>query len=254
MQRPSKPRHFFVGGAIGSALIGIVLLSGCKSQPPVDPELMRYQQQVNDLESELQDTRRELSSAQNDLSASNRRLEFAETRLGVRPFRPSVLRPGQRGWVFDAGRTTLLRRPGDRGQKVDLGRYAQHFRGYVVAYWATWCKPCTTPEEIRHLSHLQRGLEAGGSALFGVAIDGLKTVKQHARADDWYYPIWHHKDAHIEWLPKAFIDRAGLGLPLFLVVDRRGQILFWHNRPLDAQSIEELTTAALTARGRPQFR
>ncbi len=90
--------------------------------------------------------------------------------------------------------------------------------------------------------------------LFGVAIDGLRKVKRHRRAEEWYYPIWHHKDAHIEWLPKAFIDRAGLGLPLFLVVDRTGRIRYWHNRPLDRRSMDELTTAALTARGRPSFR
>ncbi len=93
-----------------------------------------------------------------------------------------------------------------------------------------------------HLETLQADLERAGSALFGVAIDGLRTVKRHSRAAQWHYPIWQRKDGHIEWLPKGFIDRAGLGLPLFLVVNRSGQILFWHNAPLDRQTMAELVT------------
>ena len=253
MLRPSD-----LGLARALALVGLVALAGalngCKAQSRPDPELLRYQSQVSELESELRDTRRELSTANDRLQNSKHRLQFAETRLGLRPFRARVLRDGSPHWQLNAREVTLLRRPGDRGQRVDLGRYARHFGGYVVAYWATWCKPCTTPEEIRNLEALQKELEAGGSALFGVAIDGLRKVQRHARANDWYYPIWQHKDAHIEWLPKAFIDKAGLGLPLFLVVDRVGRIRYWHNRPLDHDSIDELVTAALTARGRPSMR
>jgi len=101
---------------------------------------------------------------------------------------------------------------------------------------------------------LQADLDRAGSALFGVAIDGLRTVKRHRRADQWYYPIWHRKDGHIDWVSKAFIDRAGLGLPLFLVVSRSGQILYWHNKPLNRQVMAELVTAASAARGRPSMR
>jgi hypothetical protein len=78
-----------------------------------------------------------------------------------------------------------------------------------------------------------------------VAIDGLKKIRNHPRADEWHYPIWHRDDAHIEWLPKAFIDRVGLGLPLFLVISGDGELLYWRTKPLDAESHEELLTAAV---------
>ncbi len=193
----------------------------------------------------IEDLRDRLQAADTERRGLFGALTLAEQRLGLRPFNPRTIRRIDGVMRFEPGKCTVLRRPGDRGRKVDLERVASRFPAYVVAYWATWCKPCTTPEEIAALQRLKDDLEQMGSTLFGVAIDGLKKVRNHRRADEWHYPIWHRDDAHIEWLPKAFIDRVGLGLPLFLVVSRDGRLLYWRTKPLDADAHEELLTAAV---------
>lgn len=123
---------------------------------------------------------------------------------------------------------------------------------YVVSLWATWCKPCTTPEELAWVRALQGALEAEGLALVNLAVDELSKVQGDARAAQWVYPVWQLKDGHIEILPEAFIKKSGLGLPLFLVVDGAGRPRFWRNVKLDEAGVVALLSLArgLTSAGR----
>jgi len=197
---------------------------------------------------EIHDLKRRLDAANEERRGLVAALSVAEQRLGTRPFQPRTLHRVAGELRFEPGRCTVVRRPGERGKRTRFGRFASQFPAYVVAYWATWCKPCTTRRELTALRRLEGDLERMGGALFGVAIDGLEKVRSHRRADEWHYPIWQREDAHIEWLPKAFIDRVGLGLPLFLVVSREGRILYWRTKPLDEAAHEELLTATMRAR------
>jgi thiol-disulfide isomerase/thioredoxin len=114
----------------------------------------------------------------------------------------------------------------------------------VISFWATWCKPCTTPEELVLIGQLQRELGAASVGFLNLAVDDLSKVRGDARAPGWVYPVWQADDAHIELLPEAFIRKSGLGLPLFLVVDGRGVPRFWRNRNLDLAGVEELVALA----------
>ncbi len=229
------------------AILALVMLPACsgfarkKAKEGPDPRdriIAEQREQISNLEDRL-------AAADDERRGLFARLDVAQQRVGLKPFNPRNLRRIPGGMRFEPGRCTVLRRPGDRGKKADFNRLASQFPRYVVAYWATWCKPCTSRKELAALRRLEGDLERLGSALFGVAIDDLKKVRRHRRADEWHYPIFQRDDAHIEWLPKAFIDRAGLGLPLFLVVSADGRLLYWRNKPLDREAHEELLTAAV---------
>ena len=87
-------------------------------------------------------------------------------------------------------------------------------------------------------------LDAVSTEAQGLRAD-LQTLQGDARLPDFFYPIWQSKDAHIQWLPKAFIDKVGLGLPLFVVVSGDGQMRYWHASALNPKAHRELVTAAV---------
>jgi len=49
-------------------------------------------------------------------------------------------------------------------------------------------------------------------------------------------------------LPREFVRTHGLNLPLFVIINDQGELLYFHNRKLDDQSAAELVTAALASR------
>ncbi len=229
-------------------LVAVLLVLACGKAParpevpdPRDHTIAEQRRTISDLKGAL-------TTARDQIRTLGARLDVAEQRLGLRPFQPRTLKRIRGEQRFSPGKCTLLTEPGARGRKGNLARYTKRFRRYVVAYWATWCKPCTTPEELAALGRLEADLKRVGSALVGVAIDGIEKVRGHPRAAEWHYPVWHRDDGHIEFLPKSFIDDAGLGLPLFLVVTGDGRLLYWRNKPLDPDVHEELLTAAVAPR------
>lgn len=233
-----------------AALLALMMLSACSSlakkkatedPDPRDRVIAEQRAQISQLE-------RRLAAADEERRGLFAQLGVAEQRVGLRPFNPRTLKRLDGDMRLEPGRVTVLRRPRDRGKKTEFNRFASQFPRYVVAYWATWCKPCTSPEELAALRRLEGDLDRLGSALFGVAVDDLQKVRGHPRADEWHYPVWQRDDAHIAWLPKAFIDRVGLGLPLFLVVSGDGKLLYWRSKPLDREAHEELLTAAVRPR------
>jgi len=145
---------------------------------------------------------------------------------------------------------TQVASPSDRGKRRALAKHLAAYDGYVLAYWATWCKPCTSPEELRHLHTLQRALRRQGIELVSMAIDALVKVQEDPRAPTWLYPLWQRDDGHVEMLPQTFVSETGLGLPLFVVVSASGTIRHYRNAPLDAEVIREIVDAALDAKGR----
>jgi len=225
--------------------LALTLPTACAGRPQENPEAHRTKAELSALKGEVS----RLKTKNARLDGSNRELrrqkKTLETQLGRHPFEPKQLKSGQRGWRFNPDKATLIEQHGDSGRPVSMTEYVGRFDAYVVAVWATWCKPCTSREELTQLKRLQSSLKTSGSALLGVAIDDLKKVLNHQRAPSWHYPIWHREDANIEWLPKAFVQTAGLSLPLFLVVSGDGELLYWHNAPLTDGIREEMLTATL---------
>lgn len=227
---------------------GTLVALGCAGRPEENPQLRQVRSELSELKDEVRSLRRDAQARTEKIAELGARERLLETRLGLRPFRPKVLKSGQKSWRFLPDEAQLIEAYGQTPRRVQMQAYTQSYDAYVVAVWATWCKPCTSPEELEQLRRLKGQLERQGSTVIGVAIDSLKKVQTHRKAPRWHYPVWHRDDANIEWLPKAFIKKVGLSLPLFLVVSGNGQVLYWHSAPLSDGIREEMVSAALSHR------
>lgn len=233
---------------VSAGLLALLLLA-CGGSAVAEEELADPRDaRIEVLETQLSAARLERAALNRERDVLAHKLAVAEQRLGTRPFTPKVVEPA--GGPFRVGRTMRIAEHGARAKKGALKQAVSGLDAYVVAFWATWCKPCIAPEELRALDEMESELVRSGSGLVAVAIDGLDEVIGHPRAAEWHYPVWHRKDAHIEWLPEAFIREAGLGLPLFVVVSGEGRLLYAHAGKLTPESQEELVTAALAPRPR----
>ncbi len=225
-------------GRAGLTLALAVTLAACSAAPArADAPDPRLDQALGALEA-LQG---QVDRLQTELRDARRRLAAVEQRTGVTPLQPRAVTP----WGGD-DRLTLpakLRRVDALGARPQTASPRQS-TPYVVAFWATWCKPCTTPEELDRLRWLGRELRAEGLGFLSVAIDDLSKVRSDRRAPTWYYPLWQGDDAHVDALPRAFIQKAGMGLPLFAVADGQGRLRFTRAQALDDAAVVELVTAA----------
>jgi hypothetical protein len=127
---------------------------------------------------------------------------------------------------------------------MSLSDHVRTSGGAVITFWATWCVPCTSDEELAHLRELQGYLRRHDIPLVSIAVDELATVQAHPKSRAWLYPFWHRMDAHIEMLPRSFVMTHGIGLPLFLVIGGDGEIRYFYNRQLDAAAVRDLVSAA----------
>lgn len=187
------------------------------------------------------------------LTEAVRRLqdEVSELRAQMRPAR-QVHRPALR--YFDAparlelGRIKFVAKPQARAKPRNLAEHVANRRGVVLAFWATWCKPCIADEELVHVGRLRDRLRAIDADLVSVAVDDLDAVRRHAKRDRWIYPVWQQDDAHLQMLPRTFVERAGLGLPLFVVLDEAGLAVAFHNAPLEPSVIDAIVRVVETGR------
>lgn len=174
------------------------------------------------------------------------RLSVNEQRNGLRPLQSAALTTAEGDLeALQPGDATYVGAFREAGKKRNLGRYVKDFDGYVMVFWATWCVPCTSDEELALLAQLQPQLARRNVALVSVAIDDLAKVQVHPKAERWIYPLWFAKDAHLAWLPQSFIQRVGVGLPIFLVVSRTGKVRYFANKKLDATAVRDIVTAAI---------
>ena len=113
-----------------------------------------------------------------------------------------------------------------------------------MAFWATWCKPCIADEELRRLGHLSAALAQYDVPLVSVLIDDLRKAQAHAKASRWFYPLAFIKDGHMQMLPRSMVEKVGLGLPLFVILDRNGTLRWHHKGKLTPAHVRDLVTAA----------
>lgn len=182
-----------------------------------------------------------------EVKALKERLGHVEARVGLADVRNEKLRQPATPSAIRPGEGALITSHGAKARRQSLGAWVKPYAGYVVAFWATWCKPCTSDEELGHLRELQRRLRREGVELVSVAIDDLSKVTGDSRAAKWLYPLWHRQDGHLEMLPRSFIESVGLNLPLFLVVGRGGEIRYFYNDKLDVGAVRDLVTASTSA-------
>ncbi|MDT0634981.1 TlpA disulfide reductase family protein [Spectribacter hydrogenoxidans] len=116
------------------------------------------------------------------------------------------------------------------GDPKTLESWAGQIR--VVNFWATWCKPCR--EEVPMLVAAQRELADQGVQIIGLAVDDADTAARFARDYDINYPVLADTSAVMRVQDQL---GAGQGLPVTLVIDRRGRI--------EARAVGEITREGL---------
>lgn len=178
------------------------------------------------------------------LEASRRRVALLERRLGVGAFTPKELLRGEADWRLALPSVRYVAGQGAKAQRARLGKLLAGHRAVVLGYWATWCKPCTSPEELAQLDELAKALQPYNVALHSLAVDSLDKVLADPRAATWRYPLLQRDDGHLDTLPQALVQRAGLGLPLFVVVDATGRVHWVRKGRLSPEVVSELVTAA----------
>lgn len=243
MRRALAALWLGLGGAVAGACASPSLAAPPKPEDPVtvrrsELEALRATaDRVPALEGQIAALERERQA----LTAA---VEVANQRLGLAPFAPAGLERGD----FTVKLPDALRVDGraQKPRKASLARaVGDARRGLVLAYWATWCKPCTSDEELARLAKLRAELATQGAELAFLAIDGIDKVLSDPRADRWLYPLWQRDQGHLEMLPEAFVRRGGLDLPLMLVVGKGGRVSWVRRGALDDDAARDLLTAVI---------
>jgi len=116
----------------------------------------------------------------------------------------------------------------------------------LVALWATWCKPCVSPEEKTYLANLREHLRPYGVPLVSIGVDSWSKIKKNK--EKWFYPLWHLKDAHVNLTPEVIYKKVGLGLPLFFLRMPDGSTPYFLSQTLSRESVAEWVTIAIRAK------
>jgi thiol-disulfide isomerase/thioredoxin len=193
----------------------------------------------------------EISGLKTEMGVLRSRLTPIEQRTGLASLASKKLRRmnsvDRRVTLWDG---SYIPFPGAKPKKRRLSGHLQGFSGYVIAFWATWCVPCISDEELAHLRVMQRALKRKGVELVSVAIDDLALVQSHPKASRWIYPLWHKDDGHLAMLPEGFVRQVGVNLPLFLIVANDGTVCEFYNQKLDTVAVRDIITAAGPVCGR----
>ncbi len=222
--------------------------AGCASQA----DLRRQQQELATLKAEIQSIQKELRSIAElqlrieELRGELRRLQGGGSRRR-RPARArsaAKLTPVKGRLRIKLPNAIVMRRAGSTPSKKALSGHLREFDGYVIAFWATWCKPCIADGELDKVRQLRRALRAKNVELISMAVDELDDVRGHAKVDSWIYPLWQRDDGHMEMLPRRFIEDIGLGLPLFVLVGSSGTISHYLKSDLKGDAVSQIVAAA----------
>lgn len=115
----------------------------------------------------------------------------------------------------------------------------------LINLWATWCAPCK--EEMPHLAAFHRQLASRGLEVVAVSVDDARArdrALEYVAANRFPFRVWLDPDE------RAITAFSASSLPITLVIDRRGVIVFRRDGVITA-SDPELTSAleaALAAR------
>jgi thiol-disulfide isomerase/thioredoxin len=232
-------------------VVFLLLLGGCAASTPIPPGTVflsaqdhaRFEQAA----AEGEVMRERISIMEESLKMLQASLHKVEARTGLAAYTPKRLVPMAGGpQPASLGDVTWIARRGDRPKKRSLAKVVRSSRAVIFTFWATWCVPCISDEELAHLRELKRQLARHDVTVIPMAIDDLDKVLTHSKASQWVYPLWFHKGGHIEILPQRFIEKSGMGLPLFAVVAPDGRIHYTYQRKLDDELVEELVDASLS--------
>ena len=199
---------------------------------------------LNEHVAELRAQAARVPGLQTTIKQLERRLLQLERMVGLAAFRSDeISTPTFASRTVKPRVSDVVEAYGQPAHKKNLAKHVAAYNGYVIVFWATWCVPCISDEELAHLRDLQRSLRRHNVELVSMAIDDLGKVLSHAKASKWLYPLWFRKDGHIEMMPRAMVEKVGVTLPLFLVVGPDGQIRYYRNKKLDTAAVRDIITA-----------
>jgi len=191
--------------------------------------------------------RARLSGLEGQLVQLKKKVKLLHVRTALLSYRPDRITPMPGGpQPAELADVTTVATRGDRAKKRNLKKFVASTKGVVFSFWATWCVPCISDEELAHLRELRKQLARYDVAVIPMAVDDLERVLAHPKAAQWLYPLYFKKSGHIDLLPQRFIETAGMGLPLFVVVSNRGDIHYVYQKSLDDELVVEMVHAALS--------
>ena len=221
----------------------LLLPMAARADDDDDPEVL-----LKRTRAELAEVRHLLEQSRGAMSQLRERVATLEGAVGLTTFKPRFLTAADPGMKLGWGSATLVDSVGGPPRKVKLNAEVKGSAGTVVAFWATWCKPCTSDEEIARMRVLSAALEREGFVFVSMPIDALDAVRGDARAAKWHYPLYQATDGHLDMLPEAFVRQKGVGLPMFFVARPDGAVTFYRQGPLDDLVVAELLRAARARR------
>ena len=114
----------------------------------------------------------------------------------------------------------------------------------VIDFWATWCTGCKV--EIPWFMEFQEKYKSRGLATIGAAMDdeGWEKVRPYINEHPFNYPI---VAGNVAALAKTF---KITGLPLTILIDRKGKIVDAHAGVVDKDAWEQEVRAVLEERPR----
>ena len=118
------------------------------------------------------------------------------------------------------------------GKEIELGSFAKD-RVTLLVFGATWCPACR--HEIPILKEYYSELKDDGLNVLGIDIqESVKKVKSLIKKMEINYPVVLDSDAKVARLYKV------VGIPLNIILDKNGVIVYKQNRPPSKEFLKGL--------------
>jgi cytochrome c biogenesis protein CcmG/thiol:disulfide interchange protein DsbE len=124
-------------------------------------------------------------------------------------------------------------------KEVSLAAY--HGKVILLNFWATWCAPCIA--EIPRFAEWQHAYGGQGLQVIGISMDD---EEQPVRAAYQKYQLNYPVVMGDETLGELY--GGILGMPVTMLIDRRGKIRFRHQGAIDFNVVEHEIQGLLLAR------
>ncbi len=109
------------------------------------------------------------------------------------------------------------------GDDVNTGTFSNHNKPFVIAFWATWCRPCM--EELSAIDEIYHEWQDHGFKLIAVSIDDSRTsanVLPLVKGRGWDYEFYLDENSD-------FRRAMGVGnVPHTFIIDSDGEVVDQH--------------------------